>query len=88
MTSEDEGKLLAKVDDISAKVDKISSGPDDEAMRKAKLGIMQCLHVILACIVIYIGLRVFGVLLKAAVPSTAETIHDLGMGAIIAFGWM
>lgn len=88
MTPEDEGRLLAKVDDISAKVDKISGNPDDEAMRKAKLGVMQCLHVILACVVIYVGLRVFGVLLKAAVPSAASTIKDLGIGAITVFGLM
>lgn len=87
MSSEDEAKLVAKVDDISAKVDKLADNPDSDAMRKAKLGVMQCLHVILACIVIYIFLRVFAVLCTAFVPSTSSAIQDLGLGTAIVFGW-
>lgn len=86
MSPEDEVKLVAKVDDISAKVDKLVDNPDSEAMRKAKLGVMQCLHVLLACVVIYIFLRVFAVLCTAFVPSASSTIRDLGLGTAIVLG--
>lgn len=87
MNPEDEARLVAKVDDISAKVDKLVDNPDSDALRKAKLGVMQCLHVILACVVIYIFLRVFAVLCTAFVPSTTSAIRDLGLTAIV-FGWV
>lgn len=83
MTQEEEARLIERMNEISAKLDKSGVEADEVAYRKAKLGVMQCLHVLLACAVVYVGLYVLAAVISAMVPSARSTIEDLGFGAVV-----